>query len=111
LQTFSLDLAADQLDGAWAAISGEDEEALAAARELAGLLGVIPFELDDDERPLYHAAAHFASAFLVTLHDLAGELMEAAGAPAEALAPLMRRTMDNGYRHTAPLLRAAWAAN
>jgi predicted short-subunit dehydrogenase-like oxidoreductase (DUF2520 family) len=108
LQTFSLDLGAEQLDGAWAAISGDDDQALAAARELAGLLGVIPFELDDDDRPLYHAAAHFASAFLVTLHDVAGELMETAGAPAEALEPLMRRTMDNGFRHTGPLVRGDW---
>jgi predicted short-subunit dehydrogenase-like oxidoreductase (DUF2520 family) len=108
LQTFLLDLGAEQLDGSWAAISGENDQALAAARELAGLLGVIPFELDDDDRPLYHAAAQFASAFLVTLHDVAGELMETAGAPAEALQPLMRRTMDNGFGHTGPLVRGDW---
>jgi predicted short-subunit dehydrogenase-like oxidoreductase (DUF2520 family) len=105
LQTFQADLGPSQLDGAWAAISGESEEALAAARELARLLGVQPFELDDDERPLYHAAAQFAAAYLVTLHDVAAELMEAAGAPPEALEPLMRRTMENGFRHTGPLVR------
>ena len=105
LQTFSLDLGPEQLDGSWAAISGESEGALEAARELAGLLGVTSFVLDDEDRPLYHAAAHFASAFLVTLHDVAAELMEAVEAPPEALEPLMRRTIENGFRHTGPLVR------
>jgi predicted short-subunit dehydrogenase-like oxidoreductase (DUF2520 family) len=109
LQTFQAELGPDQLDGAWAAISGESEEALEAARGLARLLGVTPFELDDEERPLYHAAAHFASSFLVTLHDVAAELMEAVGAPAEALEPLMQRTIENGFRHTGPLVRGDWA--
>jgi len=108
LQTFSLDLGPEQLDGAWAAVTGENEEALAAGRELAGLLGLEPFDLDDDERPMYHAAAAFASSFLVTLHEVAAELMEAAGAPAAALEPLMRRTMDNGFDHTGPLVRGDW---
>jgi predicted short-subunit dehydrogenase-like oxidoreductase (DUF2520 family) len=108
LQTFSLDLGPEQLDGAWAAVSGENEEALAAGREVAGLLALEPFDLDDDERPIYHAAAAFASSFLVTLHEVAAELMEAAGAPADALEPLMRRTMDNGFDHTGPLVRGDW---
>lgn len=108
LQTFVLELGPEQLDGAWAAVTGENEEALAAGRELAGLLGLEPFALDDDERPIYHAAAAFASSFLVTLHEVAAELMEAAGAPADALEPLMRRTMDNGFDHTGPLVRGDW---
>jgi len=108
LQTFTLDRGSEQLDGAWAAVSGETEEALAAGRALAGLLGVKPFELDDEMRPLYHAAASFVSAFLVTLHDVAADLMEAAGAPAEALEPLMRRTIENGFQHTGPLVRDDW---
>lgn len=108
LQTFSLDLGPEQLDGAWGAVTGENEDALAAGRELARLLGLKPFDLDDDERPIYHAAAAFASSFLVTLHEVAAELMEAAGAPADALEPLMRRTMDNGFDHTGPLVRGDW---
>jgi predicted short-subunit dehydrogenase-like oxidoreductase (DUF2520 family) len=108
LQTFQAELGPEQLDGSWAAISAENDDALEAARELAGLLGVTPFELDDEERPLYHAAAHFASSFLVTLHDVAAELMDAVGAPPEALEPLMRRTIENGFRHTGPLVRGDW---
>ena len=108
LQTFTLDRGPEQLDGAWAAVSGETPEALAAGEELAGLLRVKPFELDDEMRPLYHAAASFVSAFLVTLHDVAAELMAAAGAPPEALEPLMRRTIENGFQHTGPLVRDDW---
>jgi predicted short-subunit dehydrogenase-like oxidoreductase (DUF2520 family) len=46
-----------------------------------------------------------ASTFVVTLHDVAGELMAEAGGPPEALLPLTRRTIENGFRHTGPLLR------
>ena len=108
LQTFVLERGPEQLDGAWAAVTGETDEALAAARGLAGLLGVEPFELDDDDRAVYHAAAAFASSFFVTVHEVASELIESAGAPAEALEPLMRRTMENGFRHTGPLVRGDW---
>ena len=108
LQTFTLDRGPEQLDGAWAAISGESDEAFGAARQLAALLGLRAFELDDANRPLYHAAATFASPFLVTIHDVAAELMEAAGAPSEALEPLMARTIENGFEHTGPLVRDDW---
>jgi predicted short-subunit dehydrogenase-like oxidoreductase (DUF2520 family) len=108
LQTFTLDRGPEQLDGAWAAVSGESAEALAAGAELAETLGLRPFELDDAMRPLYHAAASFVSAFLVTLHDVAAELMEAAGAPPEAFEPLMLRTIENGFQHTGPLVRDDW---
>ena len=108
LQTFTLDRGPEQLDGAWAAISGEGEEALAAGRALAELLSLKPFKLADDARSIYHAAATFASPFLVTIHDVAAELMEAAGAPPEALEPLMRRTIENGFQHTGPLVRNDW---
>ena len=105
LQTFTGEGGPEQLDGAWAAISGESQEALGAAHELAGLLRVEAFELSDEARPLYHAAAMMASTFTVTLHEVAGELMAAAAGPPEALLPLTRRTMDNGFRHTGPLVR------
>lgn len=105
LQTFTRGGGAEQLDGAWAAISGEDSDALAAGRELASLLGLKPFELADSSRALYHAAAMMASTFVVTLHDVGAELMSAAGGPPEALVPLTRRTIENGFQHTGPLVR------
>ena len=60
-----------QFDGAWAAISGDTDEALAVARELAETLGLRPFELADGDRTLYHAGAVFASNYLVTLQRAA----------------------------------------
>jgi predicted short-subunit dehydrogenase-like oxidoreductase (DUF2520 family) len=105
LQTFQVGLGEQQLDGAYAALTAETEESRAAGLELAGLLGLEPFLLADDDRATYHAAATMAASFLVTLHDAAADLMESAGAPAEALEPLMRRTIENGFEPTGPLAR------
>ena len=109
LQTFTLARGPEQLDGAWAAVTAETDEARGQALELAGTLGLEPFELADAERPLYHAAAAMASNYLVTLHDAAASLFASAGAPAEALVPLMRRTIDNGFALTGPIERGDWA--
>ena len=108
LQTFTRARGAEQLDGAYAAISAEGPEALAAGFELAGTLGLHPFELDDSLRALYHAGAAVASNFLVTLFRAAAELVEAAGAPPEALIPLMRRTIENDFELTGPIERGDW---
>jgi predicted short-subunit dehydrogenase-like oxidoreductase (DUF2520 family) len=108
LQTFTLSRGPEQLDGAWAAVTAETDEARALGFELAELLGLRPFELADDKRPLYHAGAAVASNYLVTLHRVASELFSAAGAPAEALDPLMRRTIENGFELTGPIERGDW---
>jgi predicted short-subunit dehydrogenase-like oxidoreductase (DUF2520 family) len=108
LQTFTLARGPDQLDGAWAAVTAETAEARALGFELAETLGLRPFELADDQRPLYHAGAAIASNYLVTLHRAASELFAAAGAPAEALEPLMRRTIENGFELTGPIERGDW---
>jgi predicted short-subunit dehydrogenase-like oxidoreductase (DUF2520 family) len=58
---------------------------------------------------LYHAGAAIASNYLVTLYRSAARLLEQAGAPPEALVPLMRRTIDNGFDLTGPIARGDWA--
>jgi predicted short-subunit dehydrogenase-like oxidoreductase (DUF2520 family) len=108
LQTFTLSRGAEQLDGAWAAVTAEDDEARTTGFELARTLGLQPFELADSERPLYHAGASIASNFLVTLHRAASRLFREAGAPPEGLEPLMRRTIDNGFELTGPISRGDW---
>jgi len=108
LQTFTRARGPEQLDGAWAAVTAESEEARVAGFWLAETLGLKPFELADAARPLYHAGAAIASNYLVTLHAVASELFRAAGAPPEALVPLMRRTIENGFELTGPIERGDW---
>jgi predicted short-subunit dehydrogenase-like oxidoreductase (DUF2520 family) len=108
LQTFTRARGSEQLDGAWAAVTAETPEARAVATWLAETLGLRPFDLDDSARTLYHAGAVFASNYLVTLQRAASLLLERAGAPPEALEPLMLRTIENGFELTGPLARGDW---
>jgi predicted short-subunit dehydrogenase-like oxidoreductase (DUF2520 family) len=108
LQTFTRTRGPEQLDGTWGAVTGESEEARGVGFWLAETLGLKPFQLADAARPLYHAGAAIASNYLVTLHEVAAELFSAAGAPPEALVPLMRRTIDNGFELTGPIERGDW---
>jgi predicted short-subunit dehydrogenase-like oxidoreductase (DUF2520 family) len=109
LQTFTRSRGPEQLDGAWAAITAETDDAREQALELARTLGLEPFELADEDRALYHAGAAMASSYLVTLHEAAAGLVAAAGAPPEALEPLMRRTIENDFELTGPIERGDWA--
>jgi predicted short-subunit dehydrogenase-like oxidoreductase (DUF2520 family) len=109
LQTFSRERGPEQLDGAWAAVTAETEEASTVALWLAETLGLRPFELADTDRPLYHAGAAIASNYLVTLYRAAAGLLERAGAPPEALVPLMERTIANGFVLTGPIERGDWS--
>jgi predicted short-subunit dehydrogenase-like oxidoreductase (DUF2520 family) len=108
LQTLSRDRGPEQLDGAWAAVTAETDEAAAAVAWLVEALGLRPFPLADADKPLYHAGASIASNFLVTLYRAAARLMEETGAPPEALVPLMRRTIENGFVLTGPIARGDW---
>jgi predicted short-subunit dehydrogenase-like oxidoreductase (DUF2520 family) len=108
LQTFTRSRGAEQLDGAFAAVTAEFEEAREIGFWLARTLRLRPFELDDERRAAYHAGAAMASNYLVTLRRAAGSLLEAAGAPPEALDPLMRRTIENEFELTGPIERGDW---
>jgi predicted short-subunit dehydrogenase-like oxidoreductase (DUF2520 family) len=109
LQTFTRARGPEQLDGAFAAITAASEEARGLGFELARLLGLKPFALAEEQRDAYHAGAAIASNYLVTLRRAAGSLLEAAGAPAEALDPLMRGTIENCFELTGPIARGDWA--
>ncbi len=108
LQSFSKSRGPEQLDGAWAAVTAETEEAQALGFWLAETLGLHPFVLDDANRAAYHAGAAVASNYLVTLRNAAGSLLETADAPPEALDPLMRGVIDNGFELTGPIARGDW---
>jgi predicted short-subunit dehydrogenase-like oxidoreductase (DUF2520 family) len=105
LQTLTATGGPAQLDGAWGAVTAETQDAHRRATWLAETLGLHPFVLADDRRALYHAGASMASNFLVTLYRAAERLFEEAGAPPEALLPLMRRTIENGFELTGPIAR------
>jgi predicted short-subunit dehydrogenase-like oxidoreductase (DUF2520 family) len=108
LQSFSKDLGPEQLDGAWGAVTAEDDEARAAGWWLAETLGLLPFDLADDRRAVYHAGAAIASNYLVTLRAAGRALLEAAEAPPEALDPLIRGVMDTGFQLTGAIARGDW---
>ena len=75
LQTLTRDRGAEQLDGAWGAMTFETDAAAAAAEWLATTLGLRPFVLADADKPIYHAGAAVASNFLVTLERVAARLV------------------------------------
>ncbi|HLA65339.1 MAG TPA: DUF2520 domain-containing protein, partial [Candidatus Saccharimonadales bacterium] len=108
LQTLTRERGPEQLDGAWAAVTAETDEARATGYWLAELLDLHPFDLADADKPLYHAGAAIASNFLVTLYRAAARLLEETGAPPEALVPLMTRTIENGFVLTGPIARGDW---
>jgi predicted short-subunit dehydrogenase-like oxidoreductase (DUF2520 family) len=99
LQTFAPGSGPDVFRGAGCAVAGTTPAALAYAVRLAELLGMTPFEIDDEGRAAYHAAASVASNFTVTLLAAAERIAAGAGlAPHEAralLAPLVRRTVES----------------
>jgi predicted short-subunit dehydrogenase-like oxidoreductase (DUF2520 family) len=108
LQTLTRARGPEQLDGAWGAVSAETDEGLTRARWLAETLGLRPFEVADADRTLYHAAAVIGGNFLVTLWRVATRLLDEAGAPTEAIVPLMTRTIENGFDLTGPIARGDW---
>jgi predicted short-subunit dehydrogenase-like oxidoreductase (DUF2520 family) len=82
------------------------------ASSLAEALGMRPFEIEDDARATYHAAASIASNFLVALEESAAALLGKAGTgnPRELLAPLVLRSAANwaergGEALTGPIAR------
>jgi len=85
------------LAGAPCAIAGSNPESLRVARTLAERLGMRPFEVPEEGRAAYHAAASMSSNFLIALEEAAAGLMEAAGVAdaREVLAPLVLRTAAN----------------
>ena len=81
--------------GAGCAVAGSTAGALALARRLASTLGMTAFEVAEQDRVAYHAAAAMASNFLVTLEAAAERLAASAGVARERLVPLVRATVDN----------------
>ena len=84
--------------GAGCAVAGSSSRARNAALMLAERLRMRPFELSDNDRELYHAAASMASNYLVTLEGAAERLMAEVGVERELLVPLVRAAVENWAR-------------
>jgi predicted short-subunit dehydrogenase-like oxidoreductase (DUF2520 family) len=72
------------------------------ARTMVETLGGRPIEVDDHQRPLYHAAAAVAANHLVALCAQVARLATATGVPVDAYWDLMDTTLDN-VRRSGPL--------
>jgi predicted short-subunit dehydrogenase-like oxidoreductase (DUF2520 family) len=81
--------------GATAAIDASTERASDVARLIVQALEMNPVHVSPEDRAAYHAAASIASNFLVTLEAAAQQLAATAGVGREALAPLVRATVEN----------------
>lgn len=114
LQTIAREFADDVLSGAPAAVTGSPD-AIVAAEQVALAVGLVPFRLADDAKPLYHAACSMAANFTVGLLDAAIRAAAVSGMDAtaarQALAALARNAVDQVSRHgaeaslTGPILR------
>ncbi len=93
LQTLpSIETGADRLAGSWAAVAGGS-----AVAAIATDLGMHPFEVTDERRAGYHAAACVASNHLVALLGQVDRLAAFVGVPREAFEPLVRASVEHAF--------------
>jgi predicted short-subunit dehydrogenase-like oxidoreductase (DUF2520 family) len=96
----TVEAAVERIPGAAFAVTALDDPGHDLGERLARDAGGRPFRIADDLKPLYHAAAVFASNYLVTVTAIAEELERSAGLddPLGALAPLQAATLANVER-------------
>lgn len=109
----------ENFDGTWCGVEG-DNRALDSLRKEFYAIGAQWVPIKPKAKILYHAAAVFASNYLVTLADVAQQAYMAAGIPADValqlLQPLMQETAANVFRLgpeaalTGPIARGDTAA-
>lgn len=88
---------ANSLAGAWIAVTAEDAGVAEWLAKFAESLGARPFPLEDEQKPLYHAAAASASNYVVTVLALAFDLFERAGTDPAVARPLVEAIIDNVF--------------
>lgn len=87
---------AARLRGAHVAVTAEPP-LLHVLQRLAEDIGATPFPLDDDAKPLYHAAAAAAANFPLAALSMAEDLFAEAGVPWEAARPLVEAVVANAF--------------
>ncbi len=92
--------ALERLPGCAMAVTADDDGAFTVGERIADDLMARPFRLDEAMRPLYHAAAVFASNYLIVTSGIAEDLFRRAGVPdpRRAMLPLQRASLDNVER-------------
>lgn len=99
LQTLpSPESGADKLDGAWIAVTAS-APLRATLHELAASFGGRPFDLDDEQKATYHAAAAAAANFPLAALSVSHDLFVAAGVPFQAAKPLVEAVVSNAFEH------------
>jgi predicted short-subunit dehydrogenase-like oxidoreductase (DUF2520 family) len=92
LQAFPRDAPATRFHGIYTGIEASDPGLGAELEQISCALGATPFSLAGADRAAYHAAAVFASNYVVALHAAAADVWQRAGLPLatarQALAPL-----------------------
>lgn len=98
LQTFPM-VSADpeSLTGAWVGITTSTDGLADRLRSLAQSIGAVPFDLEDEAKPSYHAAAAAAANFPLAALAMAEDLFGAAGVPFEASRPLVEAVVVNAF--------------
>ena len=84
--------------GAGCAVSASSPRARTACLELVHALGMRSFDVPDEMRGLYHAAASVAAGYVVAVAALAERLVEQAGVERDYLVPLVRSATENWAR-------------
>lgn len=84
--------------GTLCAIEG-DEQAMSILRQLFESLGATCFEVDPDKKALYHAAAVFASNYVVTLFDVAVKDLGRSGIEHDVATRIAISLMDGTLRN------------
>jgi len=102
---------AARLEGAWVAVTTRDDRLADLLFGVAASIGMHPFELTDEAKPLYHAAAAASANYPLAALSIAKELFEAAGVPFEVAGPLVSAVVSNamsmgpGAALTGPIAR------
>lgn len=87
---------ANALRTCWYGVAGDP-----ITEELAAHLSGRHLRIEDEQRPLYHAAAAVASNHTTAVLGQAERLAAEIGLPFEALAPLVRATVESTFAHGA----------
>jgi predicted short-subunit dehydrogenase-like oxidoreductase (DUF2520 family) len=89
--------AIERIPGSAIAVTADDEQGYFLGERIADDLLGEPFRLAEELRPLYHAAAVFASNYLVATSGVAADLFAAVGLqdPVRSMLVLQRATLDN----------------